>query len=442
MDIFNRYNLSDNAAKLTKNIVWAVSGKIVTLLGSFIIGIFVARYLGPEQFGLMNYVIAYITIFQVLATFGLDNIEIREEAKNKEERDAILGTALTIKLVFSIIAILAIVVTIMIVETDSFTRWMILLYSTSMIFNSFFIVRNYFTAIVWNEYVVKSEIMRTIVGVLIKVFLLVIHASLAWFIFAAMLDYVLLASGYCLSYSRKIDSIKLWRFDWKWAKYLIRQSFPLLLTSAAVIIYQRIDQVMIKNMLDEAAVGQFSVAGKFVEVLIFIPIMICQTVAPMLVQTRDVDKEQYKKNAQIFMNLTIWSSVVISLVMSVLSYVVIRYTFGEAYLLAVPILQVLSFKTVAVALSNTAGQLIIIEGLQDYAILRDGTGCIVCVLLNYALIPVLGTVGSAIVAIISNFVAGYVTDLFVPKYRHFFKMQTKAIFFGWKDIFRIKEIVK
>lgn len=442
MNISSRFNLSENAVKVTKNIGWAVAGKTVSLLGGLLVGILVARYLGPEQYGLMNYVISYVCIFQVFATFGLDSIEIREESRHPEERDVIIGTAFTIKIILAAITLAAVAVSVTITETDSFTRWMIMLYSVSIVLNSLNVIRNHFTSLVWNEYVVKTEISRTVIGALIKIGLLFAKAGLGWFIAVYTFDFVLLASGYCTSYRLKIGRMKLWRFDIKWAKYLVAQSFPLMLTGAAVMIYQRIDQVMIGKMVDPASVGQFSVASKFVEVLIFVPTIIAQTVAPILIRTREKDNDEYKKKSQVFMNVTIWGSIFMSVIMSLISYYVVIWTFGKAYLPAVLILQILSFKTVSVALSNTAGQLLIIEGLQKYAILRDGFGCVICVVFNLLLIPRFGTEGAAVVAILSNLSAGYIADLFIPQYRHFFKMQSKALLFGWKDIFKIKSLLK
>lgn len=434
--------LSDNAIKITKNVSWAIAGKTVSLLGGLLVGIFVARYLGPEQYGLMNYVISYVCIFQVFATFGLDSIEIREESRHPEERDVIIGTAFTIKIILATITIAAVAVSVMITETNSFTRWMIMLYSISIVLNSLNVIRNHFTSLVWNEYVVKTEISRTVIGALIKIGLLFAEAGLGWFIAVYTFDFVLLASGYCTSYKLKIDKIKLWRFDIKWAKYLVSQSFPLMLTGAAVMIYQRIDQVMIGKMADSASVGQFSVASKFVEVLIFVPTIIAQTVAPILIRTREKDGDEYKKKSQMFINVTIWGSIFMAAVTSLISHYLVIWTFGKAYLPAVLILQILSFKAVSVALSNTAGQLLIIEGLQKYAILRDGFGCIICVIFNLLLIPRFGTTGAAVVAILSNLSAGYIADLFIPKYRHLFRMQTKALLLGWKDILKIKTLLK
>lgn len=437
-----RFNVSETKLKVFRNLYWAVLGKVVTLLGSLLVGIMVARYLGPEQYGLMNYVISYVALFQVLASFGLDNIEIREESKANDKKDIIIGTAFTLKCIFALVAMAVVMITALLFEADGFTKAMICMYSFSMLLNSFGVIRNHFTSLVWNEYVVKTEISRTIIGALIKVVLLLFHASLVWFIVATLFDVLLLASGYCVAYTKKIGKISLWRFDKEWAKYMIKQSFPLLLSGAAVIIYQRIDQVMIGNMVDKASVGQFSVASKFVEILIFIPTIMSQTITPILVRVREKSQKEYERKAQLFMNVTLWMCLLMAVLVSLLSYWLILFTFGRQYLAAVPVLQVLAFKAVSVALSSTAGQMIVMEKLQKYAVIRDLFGCTVCVGLNFLLLPRFGAIAAAFVAIFSNIAAGYVADIFVPQFRHLFKRQTYAILLGWKDILNIKRIMR
>ena len=445
-------HLSETKQKVVRNLFWAVTGKVVTLLGSLLVGIFVARYLGPEQYGLMNYVVSFVALFQVFASFGLDNIEIREEAKCKgmgekgrvpgAEANTILGTAFGLRLIFAGITMLAVILTAWLFEADTFTKWMITLYSLSMIMNTFGVIRNYFTSIVWNEYIVKTEISRTFIGALIKVALLFLHAPLAWFIAATLFDTVLIAGGYILSYHKQIASLRLWTFNFSTAKYLIKESFPLLLSGAAVIIYQRIDQVMIGNMIDKASVGQFSVASKFVELLIFIPTILSQTIAPVLVQIRQSNEAEYERKAQQFISVTIWLCIVMAVLIALLSKWLIIYTFGVQYMAAVPVLQIMAFKVLGMALSQTAGQMIIIENQQKYAFLRNLMGCVVCIVLNLLFIPRYGIVGSAIVTIITTLFVGWIANLLIPPYWRYFRFQSKAILFGWQELLHINTIKK
>ncbi len=440
--IISRYNISETKQKVFRNLYWAVLGKIITLLGGLIVGIFVARYLGPEQYGLMNYVTSYVALFQILATFGLDQIEIREESKSNKDRDVIIGTAFTIKCVFAVLTMILVIVTAFIFEADRFTRAMISVYSLSILLSTFSVIRNHFTALVWNEYIVKTEITRTLIGVALKIGLLLLHASLVWFILALLFDLLLLASGYCLSYRRKIDKFSLWHFDKEWAKYLVKQSFPLLLSGAAVIIYQRIDQIMIGNMIDKASVGQFSVASKFVEMLIFIPTILSQTMGPILIRIKENSIAEYEIKAQMFMNITLWLCVLLAITVSLIAYPLIIWTFGVQYITAVGILKIMAFKVIGAALGNTSGQMIIIEKNQKYVVFRNIIGCVICIGLNLLLIPRLGVVGAAIVAVLAILAADYISHLLIPAYRRLFRMQTHAIVFGWKDLIHIKYLLK
>ena len=436
------HNLSQTKQAVMQNLFWAVTGKIVNLLSGLFVGIIVARYLGPEQYGLMNYVISYVFLFQTFAVFGLDSIEIREEARQQRPFEVIIGTAFGLKVMFAVGFMLLVVATSWKMDADSYTTLLVAIYSLTIILNTFAVSRNYFTAIVQNQYVVKAEIASTLAGIAIKVALLFLHASLTCFLAAYMFDFVLLAGGYVIAYRRKIGSMADWRFDGQYAKYLLKESFPLMLTNAAVIVYQRIDQVMIGQMIDKTSVGYFSVASRFVEVLIYIPMILAQTITPVLVSIRERSQQSYVEKAQQFMNISLWLSICAAALTSALAYWVVSLTFGAAYLPAVAVLQVMSFKAASVALSNTAGAMLITEGLQRYAIFRDALGCLVCIVLNYMLLPRYGIIAAAFVAIASNVAAGYLADAIIPAYRHLFVRQSKALLLGWRELTHFKSLLQ
>lgn len=440
--VIGKLNLSPTKEKVVRNVVWAVTGKVVTLLGGLLVGIFVARYLGPEQYGLMSYIMSYVAIFQVFASFGMDQIEIREESKTPEDKDKIIGTAFALKVGFSLITMLLVLITAWIFEADSFTKWMIILYSSSMIANSFCVIKNYFTSLVWNEYVVKTEITRTLVGAGIKVVLLLLHAPLVWFIVATLFDTILIAGGYIVSYRSKIDSIRKWKFDREKARYLIRESFPLAVSLSAVFIYNRIDQIMVGKMLTNTDLGYYSVACRFVEILMFIPAILAQTISPILVRIQKENFTEYRTKTQLFVNITVWLCIILSLIIAACSHWLILFTFGKEYLPTTIILQVLTFKSVGDALSSTAGNMIIIEGKQKYAWIRSVSACIVCIGLNLIFIPRWGVIGTAIASLITYLYAGTLSNVFIPAYWFVLQTQLKALIIGWKDIFKLKQLLQ
>lgn len=430
--------LSDNKKKVFANIFWAMTGKIVNMAGALLVGILVARYLGPSQYGLMNYVISYVALFTVISNFGLDDIEIRELSRQPEKKDFILGTCIRIRFCFALLAFLLIVVTLFIFKTDVFTTIMILVYALTLFTGCFNIIRNYFTSIVKNEYVVKSEISRTIIGACIKIVLLWIKAPLEFFIVATMFDTVLVASGYCISYKRTVGKMSNWRYDSSIVPFYIREAFPLVLSGAAVIIYQRIDQVMIGNMIDKESVGYFATAGKFLDLILFLPMVLTQTITPLLVRAKESDVADYELKKRQFVSIIVWVSILLSTCVSLLAYWLINFTYGDKYLLAVPILQIMAFKTVGMALSSSSGQIIIMERIQKWAFIRNIIGCLVCVILNYVLIPQYGVIGSAWVTIFTVMFSGFLSNMLIPAYRKIFKIQVCALLLGWRNITNIK----
>lgn len=281
--------------RIISNVFWALVGKITSLVSALLVGILVARYLGPTQYGVMNYAISFVTLFLVIATFGFENIEIREEAKANNLKDTILGTVFVLRLLLSLVTIVIISAVAYINETDLYTYGIIMIYAITVILTPFDVIRNYFTSLVQNEYIVKVGIFRTVLSGTIKIVLLLVHASLLWFVISLVFDACVLAQGYCYVYKKKIGSMRSWHFDKVWARYLLRQSFPLLLSGVAATVFLQIDQIMIGNMIDKTSVGYFSVASKFVEVLLYVPTILIQTVSPLLVKERKYDLDSYRK---------------------------------------------------------------------------------------------------------------------------------------------------
>lgn len=435
--IINKFHIGSSKTRIIRNVFWAVTGKVVTLLSTLIVGIFVARYLGPEQYGLMNYVISIVALFTVFATFGTTEIIIRELAKKELPKDIILGSAFAVRIALAFVCLIAIGIYLVLSNESKETTILILIYASSLFFTCFDVIRFYFTSIVENEYIVKSEIFRTLVGALVKVVLLLCHAPLIAFVVALAFDFVLLASGYVWAYKNKVDSIKKWKANWAFIKVLLSTSFPLLISGAAVIVYQRIDQVMIAKMLDETAVGYFSTAASFIGVVTFIPAIMVQTTSPLLVGFWKNDRQRYKRESQRIMNLTTWFTMIVCIIISLLSSPIIRYTYGNDYLDAIPVLQILAFKAVGVALITIGGQLIIIENIHKWAFIRNILSCVVCIVCNYYFIPRWGITGSAWATIVTVFFTGCLSNVFMPQYFHILKMQLVSILVGYKDFFSL-----
>ena len=433
--------ITNTKRKVLANVFWALSGKIITLFSTLWVSILVARYLGPEQFGMMNYIISVVSLFSIFATFGMTDIVIRELSKKEIPDNEILGTAFVLRMVLSLLTILGVIIYSLLCETQEGIDCMMIIYSIYLIFACFNVIRNYFTSIIQNKRIVMSEVSKSLIGALVKIALIIIHAPLVYFIAALTLDFVLLALGYFANY-QKVADYKQWKFNSQFAVFLIKCSFPLLVAGATATIYQRIDQVMIAKLIDTTSVGYFSTALSFVGIVIFIPIIIIQTVSPLLVGYSRNNPQRYAIESQRVMNMIVWTTIIFCCATSLLSYPIIRYSYGVEYIAAVPVMQILVFKAVGIALTMVGDQLIIIENIHKYAFIRNILACIVCIASNYLLIPHWGIIGSAWATILTVLFSGGLGNLFIPPYHHILRKQCISILFGWKDLFSIKNYIR
>lgn len=440
---FNKHlnRFTETKRKVVTNVFWALLGKIVTLLSTLIVSVLVARYLGPEQFGVMNYVISIVSLFSIFATFGMSDIVVRELSKKDLSKDEILGTAFLLRIILSSMTITSVIIYAILFENKDGFSTMMIIYSIYMLFACFDVIRSYFISIIQNKRVVISEISRSLLGALIKIGLVLLNAPLIYFIAALAIDSFLLAMGYLVNY-QKIEDCKKWKYNSKCAAFLLKNSFPLLIAGAATSIYQRIDQVMIAKMIDNTSVGFFSTALSFVGVLVFIPMIMIQTVSPILVDYKKNSPQRYEIESQRMMNMIVWTTISFCVILSLLSYPIIYVTYGIKYLPAVPVMQILVFKAVGLALTMTGGQLIIIENIHKFAFVRNILACVVCMISNYLLIPHWGIVGSAWATIITAMFSGGLGNLLIPPYHHILKKQCLCVLFGWKDLFRITYNIK
>ena len=430
--------------ELFSNVLWALIGRFSTLFGQLIAGIVAARIIGPTSFGTLSYIISFITIFSVLASFGLDQIEIREltscnNAFNRK-RENELSTLLLLRLILGSCSYLLLILTLFLFQITEF-RSLLLLYGLILFFQSCNPLRNYFTAVLENKYVVISELFRNIFGTALKISLVFLHAPLWLLIAAYAFDYLLLAAGYWQVYHKRISGLSF-HFDTGRAWHYLKEAFPLLLSSAVIIVYQKIDQVIIHSLMNDAAVGNFAIACKIVEVASIFPIIMSQTVVPALVKSKETSREQYLRASQKMMDLTVWSSVLVAMLVCAMAKPAIYICFGSQYLSATPALQIMAWKVPAMALSAFSGYLIIIDQLQKYAILRNIAGCVICLALNCLLIPHYGINGSATASLMTMFFSGLLAHFFIRPYWEILRIQLRSIFFGWYHIVNEKLFIK
>jgi len=389
--------------KYFANTSWLMAERIIRMTVALFVGVYVARYLGPERFGLLSYANSFVGLFLALATLGLDSIVIRELVKNPESRNELLGTAFGLKIFGTIIMWFFILVSVPIIENDNQTNIFIAILSFAILFQVFNVIDFNYQAEVKSKYVVKVQFFQLIFSSSTKLFLIFIKAPLLWFVWVYCFDTFLLAIGLVVIYMIKSGNFLLWRWKWEFARTLMRDSWPLILSGIIVSIYVNIDQVMIKHMIDEQAVGIYAIATRISTAWYFIPIAITSSMFPAILNAKYNNSSIYQQRLQALYDILVWLAILIAIVIFCLSESIIDLLVGQEY---APAASVLSIAIIAGIFTNIGlinNKFFEAENRQIDILYRSLLGVSVNIFLNIILIKKYGVYGAAMATVAAQF---------------------------------------
>lgn len=423
--------LSKNAgfARYLKNTSWLMGEKVLRLLIALSVGVWVTRYLGPEQFGILSYAQSFVGIFAALSSLGLNDIIIRELVKNQDNRNLILGSSFGLQTLGSTIIMLILIISIYYNDNEPLTNKIIIILGLLTFINSFNVIASYFHSQVKSKFYAIAGLVGVIISALLKVYLILGSYSLIYFVYVLAFDVMFLVTGLIWFYKKSGESLLKWKFSWKMAKDLLKDAWPLILSGIIVSIYMKIDQVMIKEYLGNGEVGQYSAAVRLSEAWYFIPTIICSSLFPAIINAKLKDDTLYKNRLQQLYNLMVVLGVVIILPVLTLSDWMINLLYGEAFQRSAGVLNIHILGSVFVFLGVANQKWFISENYQAYNIICLGMGMVANIVLNVIMIPRMGIMGAAYATLISQFVASVVAPVFFNKTRNSFYMMLRALFF-------------
>ena len=245
--------------KEVKNASWIIGGHIAQMVLSFVVSIFTTRFLGPSNFGILNYAQSYVTFFSAFCTLGIGSVIIKIFVDDPSNEGETIGTALLLRIVASILSAVMIVGIVSLVDKDeSITIVVTALSSIALVFQIFDTFNYWFQS----RYQSKVSSIATLIAYAIvsiyKIILLVLGKSVVWFAFSNSVDYICIAFVLFAAY-KKNNGPKL-KFSIEKAKIIISQSYHYILSGMMISIYSQTDKFMLKQMMDDASVGFYSLA--------------------------------------------------------------------------------------------------------------------------------------------------------------------------------------
>lgn len=409
-----------------KNFSWLVAGKIIQMIISLIVGLITARYLGPSNYGLINYSTTYITFFAALCTLGIPSILVKNFTEKPDEAGTAIGTTICLRFMSSIFSGLLIVMIVSILDKgEELTLIVSSIVCVSLIFQPFDTF-NY-----WFQYKYKAKIIAMVsliayVSVAAyRVILLIQQKSVVWFACAFALDYIVLAVLLFISFKRH-HGPKL-RFSWKKGKELLSLSYHFILSSLMVAIYGYTDKFMLKQMLDETAVGYYSTATAICAMWVFILQAVIDAMYPTIMRLHKQDYELYKKKNRQLYAIVFYMAIFVSIIISILATFGIHILYGDAYLPAATPLRIVTWYTAFSYLGVARNAWLVCEGKQKYLKYMYVLAAVINVVLNSILIPIMGTSGAALASLITQIFTSLILPVCFREIRPNTKLMIEAI---------------
>ena len=289
---------SESFKKYFANTSWLLATKVFRLILSFIVNIYVIRFLGPDKFGLLSYAISFVGLFAAFSTLGLDNILVRELVREPGRKNSLLGTTFWLKFYGSLVSVLIIGIFLFFISGSYFDTILIFVVSSSTVFQTLNVIDFYFQSKVEVKYSAYVQFYALILSSLIKIFLVVTGARLIYFAGITSAEYLFLGIGYLVAYKKRGNKIGSWKFSRETALGLLKDSWPLILSGLVIAIYMKIDQVLIKNMLSDKEVGYYAAAVRISEAWYFVPMAICTSLFPAIINAKKVNEVLYYNRLQ------------------------------------------------------------------------------------------------------------------------------------------------
>ena len=417
-----------NLVKIVDNIGWLFFDKILRMGVGLLVGVWIARYLGPEQFGLLNFATAFTGLFGAIAGLGLQGIVVRDIVRSPESARLTLGTASVLQIAGGLISFLLILGVIAYLRPDdTLSRTIVAILGGTMLFKASEIAIYWFELQVQSKYTVLVQNSVFLVFAAIKAGLILNHAPLIAFVWAMLAEAGVAAFILIIVMNRLGPRLTSLIISTNRAKTLLKDSWPLIISGLSIMLYMKIDQIMIGQIIGDEAVGIYSAASRISEVWYFIPMSIVASVFPAILEAKKHSEAQYYARLQKLYDLVTAISICIAIPMTLASNMFIEILFGKKYTEAGTVLAIHIWASIFVFLGVASSKWFLIENRQWLNLERTLIGAFSSIGLNFLLIPKFGVTGAAIALVSSQAISSWLYDAVHPATRKIFFMKLSSM---------------
>jgi len=424
--------LTSNQIKLVKNINWLFMAYVYRFIIGFFTVAMVSRYLGPTKYGLYSYSLSAYSFIELFLLF-INQEVLKKSIIEESDTATLLKTVIIFQICLSLLIFSTAQVLLWGFDLENGLRRILLsLFSVGLLLRPFDVISYFFSAKLRNDLLAKSEVGVVTVFNMMRITLVFLRESIqvfVWvYVFSKFIDGIFLLYYYLKNFKVKIlDGT----FSTKLIRFLLKSSLPLFIATAASIVFTRIDQLMLGNMLDDRSVGIYAAVVKLTEPWIFIAAIFTQSIFPNLIETFSKDKDNF--HYKVHKSLVILTYISIAIIVATLigGEYAVTLVFSDKYIDSIPLLKIHVFYLIFIYWIHISNQYDVIIGATHITMIKTIIASVFNVGLNYLLIPKIGILGATYATIISYAFSSFLLNICFKQTRPLFYLQVQSLFF-WK----------
>ena len=412
------------------NSMWIVGQQFFQMAMQFVVSIFIVRYLGPSDYGVISYTTCYIGFFMSIVTLGMDSIVIKKMIEYPDDEGEILGGCITYRLFAALFSSISVIILIFVINPGDMVKLTVIAcQSLQFFFRSFQLIDTWFQRYLLSKYSSYGKTIACVAVSAYKIVLLVTAKSVIWFAIAdSIMEFVIVLFEYVIytkKFKRKIKPNKTWGLK------VLKESYNFIIAGVMVSIYSQIDKIMIGNMLSDYDVGQYTASANICSIALLIPAAFITSFQPTIVERKKDGEDEYQLLIKKVHSGIIWLSIIMSLAISLFSGLIIRFIYGADYITAASTLRIAIWFQALSIIGSLRSVWLLCEEKTDYLKAFVCIGVFVNVTLNYILIPQIGINGAAIATIITELVTSFFASLLFKGTRKHAKLVLDSIVCRW-----------
>ncbi len=400
---FLAFNNRETVKKMCSGGAWLGGEQALRLGLGLIAGAWAARYLGPEDYGLLSAAMAFVAVAGGLASLGLNTILVRELTIRPEAKGEVLGTALAMRLAASSL--------IWLVCVGISFGWgggggmayaaLLPLAALALVAQSMDVVERQLQVGGNMRPLAMIRSMAILGSFGLRVALILGEASVGMFALAGACEFGLAAIGLGWRVSQREGGFGCWRVSNERGREFLKEGVPLMIAGLAIQMQAYGDQIMMGAFSVGGELGQYAAALRVVGVGAFFTGIMQMVTAPEIARARKDDAGLYRRRLHGLYRLAMGVSLVTALPLAIFGPTVVTWLFGEAYHEAGTLLPLFALRLFLANLGVARGVFLTTEGMARFVLITAVTGAVANVALNWVLIPVWGATGAIVASLLS-----------------------------------------